>query len=52
MTSHRADDIDRFAGGLARVHGYAAYAHFPDRYSDMAKTPEIDRHIAWTEAMP
>ena len=35
MTSRRADDINRFAGALARAHGYAAYAHFRDRYDAM-----------------
>ena len=38
---------------LARAHGDdAAYAHFRDRYRDMAKTLDFDRHIAWAEAMP
>ncbi len=38
---------------LARAHGDdAAYAHFRDRYRDMAKTLEFDGHIAWAEAMP
>jgi hypothetical protein len=25
-----------FAGALARAHGYAAYAHFRDRYRDIS----------------
>ena len=38
---------------LARAHGDApAYAHFRDRYRDMAKTLGFDGHIAWAEAMP
>ena len=38
---------------LARAHGDAtAYAHFRDRYRDMAKTLEFEGHIAWAEAMP
>jgi class 3 adenylate cyclase len=38
---------------LARAHGDAtAYAHFRDRYRDMARSLEFDRHIAWAEAMP
>ncbi len=38
---------------LARTQGdAAAYAHFRDRYRDMAKTLEFDGHIAWAEAMP
>jgi hypothetical protein len=38
---------------LARARGAdAAYAHFRDRYRDMAKTLEFDGHIAWAEAMP
>ncbi len=38
---------------LARAHGDAtAYAHFRDRYRDMAKALEFDGHIAWAEAMP
>ncbi|MGO9151964.1 hypothetical protein [Mycobacterium sp.] len=38
---------------LARAHGDdAAYAHFWDRYRDMAKTLCFEGHIAWAEAMP
>ena len=38
---------------LARAHGDApAYAHFRDRYRDMAKTLGYEGHIAWAEAMP
>jgi adenylate cyclase len=38
---------------LARAHGdAAAYAHFRDRYRDMAKTLGFEGHIAWSEAMP
>jgi hypothetical protein len=37
---------------LARAQGdSAAYAHFRDRYSDMAKTLGFEGHIAWAEAM-
>jgi hypothetical protein len=52
MTSRRADNIDRFAGALARAHGNAADAHFRDRYRDVTRSPEFDRQIAWAEAMP
>ena len=38
---------------LARSHGdVAAYAHFRDSYRDIARTLELDGHIAWAEAMP
>jgi class 3 adenylate cyclase len=38
---------------LARARGdAAAYAHFRDRYRDMAKTLGFEGHIAWAEAMP
>ena len=38
---------------LARAHGdAAAYAHFRDRYRDMAKTLGFEGHIAWADAMP
>jgi hypothetical protein len=38
---------------LARAQGDgAAYAHFRDRYRDMAKTLGFQGHIAWAEAMP
>jgi class 3 adenylate cyclase len=37
---------------LARAQGDdAAYAHFRDRYRDMAKTLGFEGHIAWAEAM-
>jgi class 3 adenylate cyclase len=37
---------------LARAQGdAAAYAHFRDRYRDMAKTLGFEGHIAWAEAM-
>ena len=38
---------------LARAHGdTATYAHFRDRYRDMAKTLGFEGHIDWAEAMP
>jgi hypothetical protein len=38
---------------LARAHGdTAAYAHFRDRYRDMATALEFDGHIASAQAMP
>jgi hypothetical protein len=38
---------------LARAHGdAAAYAHFRDRYRDMARTFGFEGHMAWAEAMP
>jgi hypothetical protein len=38
---------------LARARGdAAAYAHFRDRYRDMAKTLGFEGHMKWTEAMP
>jgi class 3 adenylate cyclase len=38
---------------LARAHGdAAAYAHFRDRYRDMARTLGFEGHIAWAEEMP
>jgi hypothetical protein len=38
---------------LARAHGdAAAYAHFRDRYNDMARTLGFEGHIAWADAMP
>jgi hypothetical protein len=38
---------------LARARGdAAAYAHFRDRYSDMATSLGFEGHIAWAEAMP
>jgi hypothetical protein len=37
---------------LARAHrDDAAYAHFRDRYRDMAKTLGFEGHTAWAEAM-
>jgi class 3 adenylate cyclase len=37
---------------LARAHGDdAAYAHFRDRYRDMARSFGFEGHIAWAEAM-
>jgi hypothetical protein len=37
---------------LARARGdAAAYAHFRDRYRDMARTLGFKGHIAWAEAM-
>jgi hypothetical protein len=38
---------------LARAHGdAAAYAHFRDRYRDMATSLGFEGHIAWAESMP
>ena len=38
---------------VARAHGdAAAYAHFRDRYRDMARSLGFEGHIAWAEAMP
>jgi AAA ATPase domain len=38
---------------LARAHGDgAAYAHFRDRYRDMARTLGFEGHIEWAAAMP
>jgi len=38
---------------LARAHGdAAAYAHFRDRYRDMARSLGYEGHIAWAEALP
>jgi hypothetical protein len=38
---------------LARAQGDAAtYAHFRDRYRDMATSLGFEGHIAWAEAMP
>ncbi len=37
----------------ARAHGdEAAYAHFRDRYRDMATSVGFEGHIAWAEEMP
>jgi hypothetical protein len=37
----------------ARARGdAAAYAHYRDRYRDMAKRLAFEGHIAWAEAMP
>jgi len=30
----------------------AAYTHFRDRYSDMARKLGFEGHIAWAEALP
>jgi hypothetical protein len=38
---------------LARARGdAAAYAHFRDRYHDMAKSFGFEEHVAWVGAMP
>jgi hypothetical protein len=38
---------------LARAHGDAAtYAHFRDRYRDMATSLGFEGHMKWAEAMP
>jgi hypothetical protein len=38
---------------LARAHGDAAtYAHFRDRYRDIARTLGFEGHMEWAEAMP
>ena len=38
---------------LARVRGDAgAYAHFRDRYRDMAKSFGFEEHVTWVETMP
>jgi PE family len=38
---------------VARAHGdAAAYAHFRDRYRDMARTLGFEGHTAWAETMP
>ena len=38
---------------LARAHGdAAAYAHFRDRYRDMARTLGYEGHMEWAAAMP
>ena len=38
---------------LGRAQGDdAAYAHFRDRYRDMAKTLGFEGHTAWAGAMP
>src|SRR5260370_15392171 len=38
---------------LARAHDdAAAYGHLRDRYRDMARSLELDGHIAWAEALP
>jgi hypothetical protein len=41
-----------FAGALARAHGYAAYAHFRERYRAMAASLGFEGHMKWAEAMP
>jgi hypothetical protein len=35
---------------LARARGDEAYAHFRDRYCDMATSLGFEGHIAWAEA--
>jgi xylulose-5-phosphate/fructose-6-phosphate phosphoketolase len=46
------DVIDRVPG-LAGAHGeHLAYAHFRDRYRDMATTLNFEGHIDGVEAMP
>jgi hypothetical protein len=43
----------RLRAVLARAHGDAvAYAHFRERYGDMATSLGFEGHIAWAEAMP
>jgi hypothetical protein len=43
----------RLSALLARAQGDAAtYAHFRDRYRNMARTLGFEGHIAWAEAMP
>ena len=38
---------------LARAHGdAAAYAHFRDRYRDMATSLGFEGQMEWAEAMP
>ena len=38
---------------LARAHGDATgYAHFRDRYRDMATSLGFEGHMKWAEAMP
>jgi hypothetical protein len=45
--------LPRLHALLARAHGdAAAYAHFRDRYRDMAKTLGFEGHIEWADAMP
>jgi hypothetical protein len=43
----------RLRAMLAHARGdTASYAHFRDRYRDMARTLGFEGHIAWAEAMP
>jgi AAA ATPase domain len=43
----------RLRARLAQAHGEAgSYAHFRDRYRDMANTLGFEGHIDWAEAMP
>ena len=38
---------------VARAHSdAAAYAHFRDRYRDMARTLGLEGHMKWAEAVP
>jgi class 3 adenylate cyclase len=61
LAAARADDgpvirdiwLLRVRALLARAQGDAgAYAHFRDRYRDMATSLGFEGHIAWAEAMP
>jgi hypothetical protein len=48
----RAACRPRAAGSAGAAHGDdAAYAHFRDRYRDMARTLGFEGHIAWAEAL-
>ena len=43
----------RLRARLAQARGESAsYAHFRDRYREMAKTLGFEGHNAWAEAMP
>jgi hypothetical protein len=45
--------LPRLRALLVRAHGdAAAYAHFRDRYRDMARSLEFEGHITWAQAMP
>jgi class 3 adenylate cyclase len=45
--------LQRMRALVARARGdVAAYAHFRDRYRDMARTLGLEGHIDWAEAMP
>jgi adenylate cyclase len=46
-------ELLRLRALLARARGDdATYAHFRDRYRDMAKSLGFEGHIAWAQAMP